>query len=103
MNSPSGALSKNDESGVSLLCTAGCAYAGIVYEAAVGHVTKCDMCDGDPACVKACRNQALELRTTARIFNAYADKEDQRTVDDKIAFLRKLAEMVPAQGPVSPN
>ena len=27
----------------------------------------------------------------------------QRTVDDKIAFLRKLAEMVPAQGPVSPN
>jgi len=25
----------------------------------------------------------------------------QRTVDDKIAFLRKLAEMAPAQGPVS--
>ncbi|HYA04474.1 MAG TPA: 4Fe-4S dicluster domain-containing protein, partial [Xanthobacteraceae bacterium] len=47
-NCPSGALSKNDDTGVidwaenscvsCLLCTAGCAYAGIVYEAAVGHV-----------------------------------------------------------------
>ena len=43
-----------------LLCTAGCAYAGITYEATVGHVTKCDTCGGDPACVKACATGALE-------------------------------------------
>ncbi|HML06854.1 MAG TPA: thiamine pyrophosphate-dependent enzyme [Xanthobacteraceae bacterium] len=85
MNCPAGALTKNAASGVidwaddkcvgCLLCTAGCAYAGIVYESAVGHVSKCDMCAGDPACVKACPREALELRS-ARIFNAYADKED---------------------------
>jgi len=85
MNCPSGALTKNADTGVidwaeskcvgCLLCTAGCAYAGIVYETAVGHVSKCDMCNGDPVCVKACPREALELRT-ARIFNAYADKED---------------------------
>ena len=66
MNCPSGALTKNADSGVidwadskcvnCLLCTAGCAYAGIVYDAEVGHVSKCDQCDGDPACVKVCPN-----------------------------------------------
>lgn len=86
MNCPSGALAKNGESGVvewtdskcvnCLLCTAGCAYAGIVYEADVGHVTKCDQCGGDPACVKACSQGALVYRTEASIFNSYADKED---------------------------
>ena len=85
-NCPSGALTKNAETGVidwtdgkcvnCLLCTAGCSYAGIVYEAEVGHVTKCDTCDGEPACVKACAKGALEYRTEARIFNDYADKED---------------------------
>lgn len=85
-NCPSGALVKNGDSGVidwaedkcvnCLLCTAGCAYAGIVYEADIGHVTKCDHCGGEPACVKACAREALEYRTDARLFNAYADKED---------------------------
>jgi phenylglyoxylate dehydrogenase beta subunit len=86
MNCPSGALAKNGDTGVidwtaekcvnCLLCTAGCAYAGIVYEAAIGHVSKCDMCDGDPACVKVCASGALEHRTEARLFNAFAEKED---------------------------
>ncbi len=86
MNCPSGALAKNGTSGIveweadacvnCLLCTAGCTYAGIVYEADIGHVTKCDLCAGDPACAKACKNGALEYRTEARIFNAYGDKED---------------------------
>src|SRR3990172_7531638 len=86
MNCPSGALSKDGDTGVidwagdkcvnCLLCTAGCAYAGIVYEAKVGHVAKCDLCDGDPACAKVCPKEAIEYRTAARIFNDYADKED---------------------------
>lgn len=86
MDCPSGALAKNGDTGVidwaeekcvdCLLCTAGCAYAGIVYEAAIGHVTKCDLCDGEPACVEACPHGALEYRTEAQIFNAFGDKED---------------------------
>ncbi len=85
-NCPSGALTKNGDSGVidwaeskcvnCLLCTAGCAYAGIVYEPALGHVSKCAMCAGTPACAQACAHGALEYRTESRIFNAYADKED---------------------------
>jgi phenylglyoxylate dehydrogenase beta subunit len=86
MNCPAGALAKSGDSGVidwnagkcvnCLLCTAGCAYAGIIYEASIGHVTKCDMCDGEPACVDACPHDALEYRTEASIFNAYGEKED---------------------------
>jgi phenylglyoxylate dehydrogenase beta subunit len=86
MNCPSGALTKSGDTGVidwtadkcvdCLLCTAGCAYAGIVYEAEIGHVSKCDMCGGDPACVRSCESGALELRTEARLFNAFAEKED---------------------------
>ena len=86
MNCPSGALTKNEKNGIidwnagscvnCLLCTAGCAYAGITYEASIGHVIKCDLCGGDPACVRACSSGALAHRTEAWIFNAYAEKED---------------------------
>lgn len=68
---PSGALTKDAQTGVvawdghrcvdCLLCTVGCAYAGIAYEAEVGHVTKCDTCNGKPACVAACPYGALEV------------------------------------------
>jgi phenylglyoxylate dehydrogenase beta subunit len=85
-NCPSAALSKNAGNGIidwnadtcvnCLLCTVGCAYGGITYEASVGHVAKCDTCVGDPACVKVCKSGALAYVTTASIYNAYGDKED---------------------------
>ena len=59
-----------------LLCTVGCAYGGIVHNARAGHVVKCDTCDGDPACVKACDQGALRFITSARIYNEVGDLED---------------------------
>lgn len=83
---PSGALTKDGGSGVidwssdkcidCLLCTAGCAFGGISVDMAVGRVAKCDQCDGDPACVKACPTGALEWRTAGTIYKEYGDKED---------------------------
>ena len=87
---PAAALAKNEGSGViswdggkcvnCLLCTVGCAYGGIVHNAAAGHVVKCDMCDaavaGAPACVKACDQGALQFITSARIYNEVGDLED---------------------------
>ena len=83
---PAGALSKNMTSGViewedskcvnCLLCTVGCSYAGIVHNQAVGHVVKCDTCDGAPACVAACATGALKFITTARIYVEVGDLED---------------------------
>jgi phenylglyoxylate dehydrogenase beta subunit len=83
---PAGALSKNAESGVidwdgdrcvdCLLCTVGCAYAGIALDVEAGHVVKCDMCEGNPACVASCPSGALKYVTTARIYNEVGGWED---------------------------
>jgi len=37
---------------------------------------KCDFCDGDPVCVKACPRGALELKTGSDIYNGWGDLED---------------------------
>jgi len=85
-NCPSAALTKDDVTGVvpweqekcvdCLLCTVACAYGGIAWDEAAGHVVKCDMCDGAPACVEACPHGALELTGAARIYNQVGDRED---------------------------
>jgi phenylglyoxylate dehydrogenase beta subunit len=83
---PAGALGKDADSGVvkwdgskcvdCLLCTVGCTYGGIVFNERSGRVVKCDTCEGNPACVKACRAGALRHVTASRIYNAYGDLED---------------------------
>ncbi len=83
---PAGALRKSAASGViewdaarcvnCLLCTAGCAYGGITYDAAIGHVSKCDTCAGDPACVRACKSGALAWRQAAELYNTHGARED---------------------------
>ncbi|MGE5840944.1 MAG: NADH-dependent phenylglyoxylate dehydrogenase subunit beta [Deltaproteobacteria bacterium] len=85
-NCPSGALSKGTNTGVvkwdkdkcvnCQLCTLACPYGGITYNALTDQVMKCDFCDGDPACVKACPRGALVLKQVASIFNAWGDLED---------------------------
>jgi len=86
LNCPAAALSKDADTGVvawdaskcvnCLLCTVGCTYGGIVFDAPAGHVIKCDMCDGSPACVQACPHGALKHLTTNRIYNEVGDLED---------------------------
>ncbi|MGD8227988.1 MAG: thiamine pyrophosphate-dependent enzyme [Desulfobacteraceae bacterium] len=85
-NCPARALSKNADTGVvewdedrcvdCQLCTMACAYAGITYNPLASQVMKCDMCDGDPACVKACPLAALELKTGADLYKSWGDLED---------------------------
>jgi len=83
---PAAALTRNDATGVidwdggkcvdCLLCTVGCSYAGITLDETAGRVVKCDLCGGDPACVKACSPGALKYLTTARIYNEVGGLED---------------------------
>ena len=83
---PAAALAKNERTGVvewdaakcvnCLLCTVGCTYAGIAFDERAGHVAKCDLCGGDPACVKACGEGALRHVSTARLYNRYGELED---------------------------
>ncbi|NNF98544.1 MAG: phenylglyoxylate dehydrogenase [Desulfobacteraceae bacterium] len=83
---PAGALVKDAYSGVVFwdenrcvdchLCTLACGYAGIVCNPETGRVVKCDMCNQDPACVKACPREALEFKKGAQLFNQWGDLED---------------------------
>ena len=86
-NCPAGALDKNRADGIvgwsaalcvdCHLCTVGCAYGGIVFDPAAGHVQKCDLCQGRPACVPACGKGALEhLSAAARLHGDQAARED---------------------------
>ena len=86
MNCPSGALQKNEDTGAILwdesscvncqLCTLACSNAGITYNGRTDQVMKCDLCGGDPACVKACPEKALELKTGSDLYDVWGDLED---------------------------
>lgn len=86
MDCPAGALKKDMDTGVvrwdeskcvsCQLCTLACPYGGITYNPVIDQVMKCDFCDGDPVCVKACPRGALELKTGSDIYNGWGDLED---------------------------
>ena len=83
---PAKALIKNKTTGVvqwddrkcvnCRLCTLACSYAGITSNLNIDKVMKCDHCDGDPGCVKACKSGALEYIRAAEIYNTWGDLED---------------------------
>lgn len=83
---PAAALWKDGDTGVigwsrekcvdCLLCTVGCAWSGIVWDAAAAQVIKCDLCGGAPACVAACPHDALKHVTAAWFDNRVGDLED---------------------------
>ena len=42
------------------VCVPECPQGGLSLDAATGHSVKCDLCHGDPECVKACTYGAIE-------------------------------------------
>jgi len=84
-NCPVGALSKDPDTGVITcddtcigckICTLSCSHAGITINELTGRVMKCDLCGGDPACVKVCDRNALKLLKNSDLFNVWGDVED---------------------------
>lgn len=43
------------------LCVEACSYGAIYLDKDTGKADKCDLCQGDPACVKYCLAEALKL------------------------------------------
>ena len=68
---PTAAMHRNPESGVvewdeakcirCRMCVQACPFGNAVYDSLTNKILKCDTCDGDPECVLACPNQALEF------------------------------------------
>ena len=83
---PAGAIHKDAETGIvsiddercvrCLLCTLTCPYCGVFYSAKDKKMIKCDLCDGDPECVKVCKPGALQYLRHAEIYKEWASQED---------------------------
>lgn len=66
---PVGAITLNTETGAKVVtearcvgckvCTIACPFGTINYNSDKGVVTKCDLCNGTPACVEVCPTNAL--------------------------------------------
>jgi Fe-S-cluster-containing hydrogenase component 2 len=66
-----GAISRNEEIGVVVInedlcigcksCVIACPLGGILYHYIKGCAMKCDLCGGDPECVKFCLYGTLEF------------------------------------------
>ena len=68
---PVGAISRNEHTGIVEVdhdvcigcrtCVSVCPFGGMSFNGIDNKVIKCDLCDGDPQCVRFCEVQALEF------------------------------------------
>jgi carbon-monoxide dehydrogenase iron sulfur subunit len=72
------------------LCALYCPFAGAQIDAKKGRVLKCDLCDGEPVCVKFCDPQALQYVKA----NA-ANMMKQRTAAERFSELMKKLRAAP--------
>jgi Fe-S-cluster-containing hydrogenase component 2 len=66
---PVGAISRNEGTGAMVvdsgkclrckMCTIACPFGATIYDSVVDIIAKCDLCNGDPACVKFCPSGAI--------------------------------------------
>lgn len=63
------------------ICTLACPFGQVMYNAATGKVYKCELCDGDPACVKFCPTGALTYQ-----------EQDTAVMAKRQAWSRRLIE-----------
>jgi Fe-S-cluster-containing dehydrogenase component len=89
---PAGAISRSEATGAleidqercvgCKMCLMACPFGAPVVLPATGKMTKCDLCQGDPECVKFCPEGALE----------YAEA-DRAAADKRRAVARKLMDV----------
>jgi carbon-monoxide dehydrogenase iron sulfur subunit len=90
---PMGALSRQKETGAMVvdidlciacgMCNLACPLGGISMDVDAGHAVKCDLCGGDPLCVKFCAYGALNYIT-----------QEEATMEARKEAVRKLADML---------
>lgn len=90
---PMGAISRNQETGAMAVdsdlcigcgsCMVACPMGAVTVSTEAGHAMKCDLCGGDPLCVKFCGYDAIEYLS-----------EEEAAVHCKKRALRNLPELL---------
>jgi len=94
---PMGALSRDNKTAAIVvdpdlciacgMCMIACPLGGISVDANMGHAVKCDLCEGDPLCVKFCAYGAIEYITIEEA----ALKRKREAVGKLATMLEKIA------------
>lgn len=74
-------------------CVTACPYGMITFDQADKHAVKCDLCGGDPECVKHCRDRAVlyaDVNVVARYRRELIAKGHQRTGKRYVAGAMRL-------------
>jgi len=61
------------------MCTMACPFGNTVYDSLSDSIFKCDVCQGDPSCVKVCPTDALEY-----VDDTVSTKSRQRSFASKL-------------------
>lgn len=70
------------------MCMVGCPFGAIIWDEQEGRIKKCDLCSGDPKCVKYCEPKAVDYVRSSK-----AVQMKKRAMGSKFAeLLKKLAE-----------
>ena len=90
---PTHALSRNEKTGAMVvdsdlciacrMCVTACPLGGIMVDSEVEHSVKCDLCEGDPLCVKFCGYNAIRYLP-----------EDEATLETRRTAVKKLGKMI---------
>jgi Fe-S-cluster-containing hydrogenase component 2 len=67
-------------------CVQACDHGGITIHAETGKAIACNLCEGDPQCVKACPEEALEVVET--------DEEADKRFNDALSRLPEQAQQL---------
>ncbi len=73
-----------------VLCVQACPYGGIMLHPEKGIVITCDLCDGEPKCVKYCPEEALELTSEDKYFDETLSSTVKKLPDE----IEKLAGLI---------
>jgi anaerobic carbon-monoxide dehydrogenase iron sulfur subunit len=83
---PAGAISRDGETGAVMvdrtrcagckMCLLACPYGNVHFDSVQGVSGKCDLCEGDPACVRICGSGALRFMDTAEVTESRRETVD---------------------------
>jgi len=86
---PTGAITKDETSGIvkvsktkcvgCRMCVVACPFGNISFSTQERKAIKCELCDGDPQCVRFCVTEALQYR-----------EPEEQTIDKIAAFAERL-------------
>jgi len=70
------------------MCVAACPFGAMKFDNLANQVNKCDLCDGEPQCVRFCETKAIEYVDASKI----SDKKQLEAAEKYSKIMQKISE-----------